>query len=198
MKRLQIESENLLLVEGKDEVEFLEALFNSLNISNFQIINAGGKDNFKTHILAIKTMEGFANVKVFGIIRDADLNADNAFKSVINSLSAANLDMPVSIGKFSDATLKVGVFIMPGNKKEGMLEHLCLQLIEETEEHNCIENFFECLPVRPDNIAKSKVQAYLSTRKKFVHSLGLAAKKGYWDFKHNKLNELKTFLMNYK
>jgi hypothetical protein len=51
-----LKSEKILLVEGKDEVDFFEALFSFMEISDYQIINAGGKDNFKTYILSLKTI----------------------------------------------------------------------------------------------------------------------------------------------
>jgi hypothetical protein len=113
-------------------------------------------------------------------------------------LSNANFDTPKIQNTFIDNKIKVGIYIMPGNKNEGMLESLCLQIVEHEKEYKCIEEFFNCIPEKPKNIAKAKVQAFLSTRKNFVHSLGLAAKKGYWDFEHANLRELKKFIKNFQ
>lgn len=198
MNKFKLNSSKLLLVEGRDEVEFFEAFFKYLNISEFQIINAEGKDNFQNHILSLKAVEGFNKIKIIGIIRDADQSAENSFISVCNSLKNADLDIPIHKNTFTDGEIKTGVFIMPGNKEKGMLENLCLQSVEGSKEIDCIERFFDCIPEKPKNIAKSKVQAYLSTRKNFVHSLGLAAKKGYWDFENEKFNELRKFIESYQ
>lgn len=189
-----LKSKKLLIVEGRDEVEYFEAFFKHLQITEYQIINAGGKDNLQTYILSLKALEGFKDVELIGIVRDADNNAENSFISVCNSLAKAELDIPKSNNLFTSGKIKTGIFIMPGNKKEGMLESLCLQTIESTKEYSCIERFFDCIPGKPKNIAKSRVQAYLSTREIFVHSLGLAAKKGYWDFEHAVFNELREFI----
>ena len=38
--------QNLLLAEGKDELNFLDELLKTINIGNVQIIDIGGKDKF--------------------------------------------------------------------------------------------------------------------------------------------------------
>ncbi|CAB3288029.1 protein of unknown function [Methanocaldococcus lauensis] len=48
------------------------------------------------------------------------------------------------------------------------------------------------------NIAKAKAQAYLSVMPIIVKSVGEGAKKGYWNFESEELNELKKFLEYFK
>jgi len=46
----------------------------------------------------------------------------------------------------------------------------------------------------PKNESKAKMHAFLAGMNKFVPSLGIAAKKGYFNFNTEPLNEIKDFL----
>ncbi len=196
MGKREITSEKILLVEGKDEELFFEALTKSLEIKNIQIIEIKGKDNFKTIIPNLINLKNFKDVKIIGVVRDADNDAQASFESICNSLKNAKLDCPKT-DAFTNGAVKVGIFIMPGKKQKGMLEDLCLKTISKNEKE-CIDTFFDCFPDKPKNISKSKLQAYLSSRKDFVHSLGLAAQKGYFDFNDETFTELKSFIENFR
>ncbi len=193
----EITKPKIIAVEGQDEINFFIALLNNLHIADVQVIEFEGKTNFQSRIKAIVNVPGFRNVRYFALVRDADnLPARSAFDSVKHSLSAAKLPFPLEINVFSDTTPSVGIFIMPGNAENGMLEDLCLSSIKEYPVYQCIENFFKCSEEKPLIKSKAEIQCYLSTKNPLANSLGVGAKKGHWNFNSPVFDEIKAFLEN--
>ena len=203
--KITIESDKILAVEGKDEFYFFEKLLKVKGINNIQVIDIGGKEQFKVKFPLLCNAEGFLNVNTIGIVRDAEENkASSAFQSICNILKRNSIPSPKSMNTIDtsfvdDITFKVGVFIMPNNIDSGMLEDLCLESVENENVFQCIEQYFDCLKeVNLDsekiNVSKSKVLTYLATKKPIVNTLGLAAQKGYWDFSSSCFDDVKKFL----
>ena len=95
----------------------------------------------------------------------------------------------------------VGIFIMPGDFKNGMLEDLCLRTVKDNPAVKCAETFIECalkLEAPPRNIAKAKAQAFLAAMPDIVSSVGLGAEKRYWDFNSDELKNLRNFLNEFE
>ena len=196
-----IKSNKVLAVEGKDEFNFFDALFKHIGINDVQIEPVGGKDQFKYKLPALVKAAGFSDVEIFAVIRDADINANNAFRSVKNILKKQGFNLPNNINEFRAGTPKVGIYIMPGNSDEGMLEDLCLSSVMNTSAMPCVNHFLECcksLDVVPSNLSKSGAQAYLAAMPKIVNCVGLGAKRGYWDFDSQELSDIKVFLSNFQ
>lgn len=108
-------------------------------------------------------------------------------------------------------SLKVGIFILPGNRETGMLESLCLQTVTNHPAMACVETFIDCLSERiekkpaseardhskiyfPRNVEKAKLLAFLACLHEPTNSIGLAAQKGFWPFDHEALSDLCNFL----
>lgn len=75
-----VEKDRLLLVEGRDEVNLIEAVVGAEALRNVQLIDAAGKDNFRgslANILLDAQAKGIA-VRSIGIVRDADLSSEAA------------------------------------------------------------------------------------------------------------------------
>lgn len=90
---------------------------------------------------------------------------------------------------------------MPGKSQQGMLEDLCLKTVENQPAMKCVDIFVTCasnLKKKPKNLSKTKVQTYLAAMPEIVNSLGIGAKKGYWNFGSSELNDLKSFLEKMK
>ena len=193
-----IRERNLIAVEGKDEKNFTEALLIHLNVKSVQVIDIGGKDNFKNRIPALTLTRGFDRVVKFGIVRDADNDSSAALKSIQSALAKAKLSQPKKVSEFAGGSPLVGIFIMPDYEEKGMLEDLCLKSIQGSTELNCIEDFFKC--IKSDeirNLSKAKVQAYLSTKPKSVNSLGVGAQNGYWNLDHPCFSHFSDFLRSF-
>ncbi|MCP4155807.1 MAG: hypothetical protein GY757_49235 [bacterium] len=189
----------LLAVEGDDEVNFFKKLLDHLGISTVvDIRKAGGKDAFKNLMRAFTVTRGFKELESIAVIRDADDNADSAFKSISGILKKIDLKPPDRAGQFSNGNPTVGIYIMPDNSSVGMLENLCLDTVKEHEAMKCVDDFIACtqkLTEGPKNISKAKVQAFLAAKPRIVSSIGLGAQKGYWDLESEKLHPIIAFLM---
>ncbi|CAN2044020.1 DUF4435 domain-containing protein [Candidatus Magnetomoraceae bacterium gMMP-1] len=213
MNNITIEKNILLLVEGRDEVVFFEALLKHINAQdNVQLVEVGGKNRFRNEFPTLLASYNFPAVKKYAIVRDADDSADNTFKSVIGLLRDHEQPLPEAPGEITSLDdIAAGVFIMPGNAAEGMLEDLCLRTVTNHPVSTCVDAYISCLhdnleqekkdipknPLKyyfPKNEAKAKMHAFLAGMNKFVPSLGIAAKKGYFNFDSEIFNDIKIFL----
>ena len=192
----------LLAVEGEDEINFFERLLAHIGISErVDVRKSGGKDNFKNLMQAFTVTRGFRDIEMIAVIRDADDNAEDAFRSVSGVLKKMGMKPPARPGQFSNGIPAVGIFIVPDNSSVGMLEDLCLDTVENHEAMKCVEGFIECtqrLSEAPKNISKAKVQAFLAAKPRIVGSIGLGAQRDYWDFESKRLQPLIAFLNHLK
>jgi len=198
---IKIEQENILAVEGKDERNFFEVMLGFVGIGSVQVIDVGGKDNFKNRLSGLIQSEGaLEKIKKMGFVRDAEkLEADSSFQSICGVLKKYDLPCPSEICKpFESDGKRVGIFIMPDNRNCGMLEDLCIESIKDTPFFSCIESFINCCKNQDKDImpntAKVTVLAYLSTRDGIPSSLGIAARQNVWDFSKPCFNGIKQFL----
>ena len=194
-----IREKKVLAVEGKDEVNFFEALLKHLGIASFEIRDVGGKDKFKKKLPALVHTSGFSDVEVLVVVRDAEGDADAAFGSVRNVLRSQKLEPPDRMNQFSNGNPRIGVFIMPGNSDTGMLEDLCLKTVEEHPAMKCVNAFTDCASVLKDPpkiMAKAKAQVFLAAMSDIANSVGVGAQKGHWNFDSDELDNLRSFIDN--
>ena len=196
---IKITKEKLLIVEGKDEVEFFKVFFNKKNIQGIQIMDSGGRDNFKKLLPVLQ--KNFNTLTSLAIIQDADDKPPNVrFDSICSTLTRCDLGPPNDIASFNTkATPKVGIFIIPDGESKGMLESLCLSTIESKEKETlkCVDEFMKCIEIKskkPKNPYKAHHRAFLAAMPDDTPSLGVAAQKGYWDFDSDKLKPLLEFV----
>ena len=213
MSKIQIKKKKLLLVEGKDEISFFEVLLKKMRIEeNVQPIECKGKDQFENFLPEIMKIPGFDNVISIAVIQDADENSQAAFQRIHTVLKNNNLDPPRTTGSFQSITTqteysieKVGIFIIPDGINKGNLESLCLSTILELNSiKECFDSFIKCVKQKtpfsnnryeePKNTYKAYSRAFLSTMEKDTPSLGVAAKKSYWNLDSEKLKPLSDFL----
>lgn len=196
---INIHSPVQLLVEGNDDKNFFEALSTYMGIDNcIQVQNFGGSNRLRKFLAGFVLEPKFRTVKRIGITRDADDNAQGAFTSVCDSLRNAGLPVPNRYEEFMDISLSVGVMILPGDNQNGMLETLLCKTIEACPENNCIDDFIRCVEeLRGSDIDrehKARAHAYIATQSDPHVSVGVAAKKGFWNLEHNELDPVREFL----
>ena len=196
-----INKEALLLVEGKDPLNFFEALCKHLSLSQqLQIMNFGGVGELRGFLVGLRGQSGFRNVKSIGMIRDAETGAAGAFQSVHTSLEHAGLTVPNEPEQVSrDGQPAVGVLILPGQDKSGMLETLLCETFVDGPERRCIDAFFRCVQkqcpgANIKNRDKARARAFLATKPDSYPSVDIAARKGYWPLDHEALEPARTFL----
>lgn len=186
MTPIQITEPKILAVEGKDEKHFFEALINNLNLSNIQILDIAGKQNFKYRLEVVAISPMFFQVISLGVVRDADTDPIGAFQSVCAALRRARLPVPTTAWQFCAGTPRVIVMIMPDGTSPGMLEDLCLRSVGQQTTMRCVNQYFTCLNSQGINphstlaLSKAKVQTYLASKRETGTPLGIAALKGYW------------------
>lgn len=123
----------VLLVEGNDDLHVIWALCQKFKLpQNFEVIDCKGINNLIEQIpVRLKT-----DIETIGIIIDADLNINNrwdALRTILRNESFEIADnLPVE-GLIIDnlQSIKIGVWIMPNNKTNGMLEDFISFLIPE-------------------------------------------------------------------
>ena len=197
----KIDKRKLLLVEGKDEVSFFNVLLEKNKINEIQVMDTGGKEQFKKLFPIIKNTPGFDELETLAIIHDADKDSQIAFQSVCDVLKNNEIKAPKEESVFISDTLKVGVFIITYKENKGNLEALCLSSIESDSIMECIDSFTDCIKKKknsnyktPINIHKAKCRAFLSAMEEDTPSLGVATKKEYWNLDSEKLKPLLDFL----
>ena len=194
-----IESRIQLLVEGNDQRNFFEAFIDHLSLADIQIQNFGGVTDLRPFLSILVKRSGFREtVQSVGIVRDAETSAQAAFQSVQSSLENAGLPVPNQPERRAGSSPAVTVLILPGDNSPGMLETLLNETFANTPEEACINAFFECIedssgvPIQRPH--KARAQAYLATKPEPHLSVGVAAKRDYWNLNHPVFNRVRQFL----
>ena len=167
---VRIDSDRLLLCEGKTIVLVLGPCCRQFEIQGFQPLDFGSKDNFHNFLRDVSLLPGFAQrVKTIAIVRDAENNAGGAFANSREALVQVGLPAPSTPGQIVNGPPRVGVFVLPDNKADGMIETLCVRSIDNDPAFECLDIFFKCVKERvgslPSNLHKARAQAFLTTRR---------------------------------
>lgn len=194
----KLEKQKLLLVEGTHEEKFFQTIFEKENIFDIQVLTIVGKTQFRENIEILPKLDGFANVKSIGLVRDADTNFEGAFTSLVDALKNANIPQPQEAMKFTDSNPKVGIFITPDNQNLGSLEDLCLISVADDPILGCANDYLECLKKIKNsdhpNKAKALVQVYLAKEDDGDIHMGIASKKGVWDLSNSSFRKIIDFV----
>jgi hypothetical protein len=203
---IAIKQPKLLLVEGKDEVNFFTAVLqNHLNLGGVQVLDYGGKTQLSVFLKTLAADPAFSSLTGIGIIRDADLTpagakttaAAAAWDAVRGALTAIGVACPAGHAVFAAGPPRVGAFIMPDGVSDGMLESLCLRALAGTPELTCVDDFFVCCAKAgaiPNNPHKGQAYAWLACRPEPDKRVGEAALAGYWPFAAPAFSPLWDFL----
>ncbi len=215
MANESITKDKLIVCEGKDEINFLTAFLKNIgSLDGYQVWDISGVDSLKNKLKVIKSLPNYDKLNTLLLILDSDDNFDSRLQSVKDILKSLDLPYPDSAGSYKTGeNIKVGVFLMPGNLENGMLEDLCLKTVTEHPAMSCLEAYMACLETNlakknldepkdpkkyyfPKNVSKAKALAFLAALHEPFNSVGIAALNGYWDFDHASLDDLKRFLQN--
>ena len=228
MEPREIQRPVQLLVEGNDARNFFEAFTTHLGLETVQIQNYGGINDLGGFLEALVVAPRFTEVVAsLGVVRDAERPpegaepettaasgvrlggemAARAFQSVTDSLRGVGLAEPERPAARTDSNPATGVFILPGDGEDGMLETLLCQTFADTELDRCVDAFFRCAKAaarreagraavagrlaRPE---KSRARAFLATTGEPQLSVGVAAKRGLWNLDHDAFAGVRRFL----
>jgi len=205
-RKVEIDAPKLLIVEGRDEELFFGALLRDhLGRDDVQVLPIGGKTLLRDNLQALIRDPRFSEVEAIGVIRDADVTppgsdvpaAERAWESVSSALRDAAIPVPAGHAAFSTGSPRAGIFIVPDGRNDGMLESLCLAAVGEQPEYSCVDDYFDCLAthaIRPNNVDKARVHAYLASRIEPDRRLGEAAQAGYWPWESTAFAPLVKFV----
>ena len=208
------DSIKLLLVEGRDDLRFFNAMRRYLGINNIEIDSYNGKPNLGNELADWVRNPGFQQFSGVGIVRDADNSSNSAFDSVISSLQRAGLPIPAApLTPAERDGLRVSVLILPPDGGRGELEDVCLSSIAGSPDMQCVDRYFDCLNntaplINPNRVAKARLHAYLAAgpvraagpaanaRRRPGLRLGEAADAGVWNWDSPAFRPIKDFLFN--
>lgn len=120
----------ILLVEGIDDQHVSWALFEKHAIpETFTVIDSKGINNLLIQ-LPVRFKE--SEINTIGVIIDADTNSAGRWQQLRDILAAEGVVLPASPaenGTIVEGKKKIGVWIMPNNRINGMLEDFIASLV---------------------------------------------------------------------
>ena len=176
-----------LLVEGNDDKHVILALCRKFNLPElFDVESCDGIDNIFESI-PVRFKSG---IETIGIIIDADTDINERWKTVQKLLSNQRFNIPNDLPAeglvLSNGEVKVGVWVMPNNNINGMLEDFMLFLVPKGDELlpvvddtlNEIENrnLNRYLPIHK---SKARIHSWLSWQEDPGTPLGFSITKRY-------------------
>lgn len=209
----------ILLVEGRDDKEFFIQLGAHLGFDDatpIHILEYGGRDGLAHRLHLLTQDQAFPTVSVIGVVRDADYKTD-ALQSIQDAIRTCNrngpieLSIPQSALEPTSGQPAISALLLPAIGREGMLEDMVLDALNDDPVFGCADEFFECLqrsdiPVAKHRLPKAKVRVFISGKNAAVSAVGDDINRQYfsdiyrmswwqpefWD--HPAFNNAKTFL----
>ena len=165
----------LLLVEGNEDQEFFIQLGFHLEFTSetpLHIVQYEGKNNLAKFLILVMNDPNFSQLTHVGIVRDADYNT-NAFQSVVTALVSANQNssrqfpIPEKAVQPSDGIPKLSILILPSVERDGMLEDVVLDALDNDPISICVNDYFECLAdkgleIVEERLSKAKVRVFIA------------------------------------
>lgn len=176
-----------LLVEGQDDQHVIWALCKKFDLTqNFEVIDCKGIDNLLSQIeVRLKESE----IKTLGIIVDADQDIASRLSCIKSNLASSgiaigDLDKNGLIEQHQE--IKIGIWIMPNNNLNGMLEDFASFLIPTGDKliskvNQTLEEIESdgIAKYQPIHKAKARIHTWLAWQEDPGTPMGLAITKRY-------------------
>jgi hypothetical protein len=176
--------QKLLLVEGKDEVNFYSAIKDHIGLVDIEIRSFEGINNLRPTLEAIRGVEGFDRLTAVAIVRDAEGNGAAALQSVRDALRATGFAVPHQGLERAGTGPTVVILINPHERPDGRFEDVCADSVRRSPVMRCVEEYIACLKAlgvgMPAKEWKTRVHAFIAAQEQPQISLGIAAKYGYF------------------
>ena len=146
----------LILCEGRSDEAFFRALIGHRGLTEFGIRNGmdsgpnsgGGISQFGPLLTAMRTWKTFDIVTDILIVADNDLDPDENFNKVRTQIEATGqYAIPNAPLVKESGTPTIQVMMIPGTKKQGNLESLCVEAAIDAHPDiaKCVDNFADCV-----------------------------------------------------
>ena len=193
--------DRVLIVEGySDLLFFAELLEFSGKHGQVFIKHFNGRSDLATKLETFLTPQLLASKKAFGIIVDADVNAEST-ASELTKLLTRLTSQPVKSGLWTNGKPSVGFFVTPDGASKGEIETLVWRAwsADPANEHpkRCIDEFVGCMSgagLKAQSPDKGLVSALLAIRNDEDPRLGPGARAKVFDFSRPEYWDLKQFL----
>ena len=177
-----------LLVEGNDDQHVVWALCQKFNIPEiFDVIDCEGIENLYDNLL-LRFKQ--ADIETIGVIIDADTNLNDRWLQIKNLLSKQGFNMPEKLPSsglvLSNNDIKIGVWVMPNNNTDGILEDFIAFLVPQNDELLPIvdttlaeienKKLNKYLPIHK---SKARIHAWLAYQENPGTPMGLSITKKY-------------------
>lgn len=203
-----LQSDRVLLVEGRDDREVIYQFCNYHGIDNRSLFSVEPKDGIENLIedLQIRVRTG---VKVLAAVMDADINLKARWDQVRTALAEYDYslpDTPTTQGTILEAPNatrpKLGIWLMPDNQVSGILEDFLLRLADEGNPLiSRAKSTVDSIP-RKDRLfsntktSKAVIHTWLAWQEEPGTSLGLSITRRYLDPTRNPAPEFRRWLEN--
>ncbi len=205
---IRITATRLILVEGPDDRLFLKGAIDVWDLPGIQVLDYGGVPKLRPYLRTIRGVEGFDGVASLIVQRDADTDADAAWRSATDALMAAGLPSPKEPFVFAEGRPRTAVMVFPGHGvlpsqpgvlATGTLEDLCPATVAEDRLLGCADEFLDCAAKRAGeqlpHPKKSRLHAYLAGKDDRAGlKLGEATKAGAWNLDHPALTQFRQVI----
>jgi hypothetical protein len=202
-----LQKRKLILVEGKDDLYFLNFFLKYLDLTDIEVRTIGGIFEKNDFVSFIKAHKGIMELQGLGLVLDADEDtANERYIRIRSQLEDINRDppreklrfnCPETRGDFPSDPIRTGIYLFPDNEAKGRLEDLFLNCVSGKQGMRCVDPFINCVETLeeiPNNLAKSRVLAFLATQKETVRGIGGAAQKGICNYEASALTSLREFI----
>jgi len=182
----------IFLAEGTAEALFIDTLFTKkqFNENEYCVFCFAGINKLKTTLKNITNRVEFEQVTSLGIMIDADDHPEGRMESVLQQLCDFDLsDNKFDLKKdtiYQYKERQIGVFISPGEGKNGRIETMIAEEIAKRNEYACIADYLECLN-KKCNLKldeKALVQIFISSKQSNLCGTGRAFEAGILDVDH--------------
>ncbi len=195
----------LLCVEGDDDRYMLKHFCRHLQMQHVEIweVDTKSSKSYQKELQLLKNEPNFRNVRRLALMCDADGCNGEAQTLLRAALESEGLPAPAINEIYAENdTLRTGIYVMSGADGNGAIEELFFETLDNDPIMACVDGYFACLTQKsmplPKRVSKARIQVYLAGaagNRDIVRTLGLAARDGYWNFAHPKLNRLRNFLL---
>ena len=205
----------LIVGEGQGDAAFVRYLCatRKIDISNFQIEDAGGTGKFEAYISGLRFRPKFDLTKGLLIVGDNDDSPDENFSNIQNHLKKGKLPRPaqrLQVAKHTADGLAVVVMMLPytsgGGATRGSLETLLLKSVNDSYPAigTCIDTYRGCIPAkgRTNNQEdKFRLRCFLTAlwvdEPNISLQYAVSPSKELIDLNHECFNEVAAFLRGF-
>jgi hypothetical protein len=193
----------LIFTEGSSESYFMEKWLSLTHKDPNQIaVLCFNGDKRKLHVFFKKLMmeENFSSVDRFGFFLDAETkpasSTINSIQELLQGLELIPKNIKLKSGYQTIKKYQIAIYVSPNNADPGMIEHMVVNEIMDSDLHSCIQNFkiavetqLEC-SLNP----KSIVQSYMGIRSPGTCGTGHGFNKLVLNVDHEAYSELRNVM----